>query len=158
MNTDKPSILPVLFSHSDFIDMQLDQFNDYVNMRVRGFHAHEAMRKAFGPENGDGNVQLRVDYLESTKRYVAAFHALMKVIPLDQILNERMAIHEFMSMYRSRLVKDSVRLAALDKATVLAGITVIDEAGRTVKRRSLADLYGEFEAKPEAGKPNAGLH
>ena len=146
MKDDMPAILPILFSDPEFLAVNEEAIKVYVGWRVVGYHAHDAMMRTFGPNQGDTNVGLRVLHLESTAQYQSLFQKLLKSIPLDDILNERMAIHEFMSMYRNKYVKDSVRIVALDKACILAGITEVDDAGRTRRVPTLADLYAEKPA------------
>ncbi|AMR79632.1 hypothetical protein [Cupriavidus nantongensis] len=138
----QPTILAIHFADEDFLKDNEYFVDRYVGLRVRGHSQHAAFRRVFGADNIDNYTQHRIDNLESTDFYNDKFDAAVKSTPVDQILNERIALVELMSVYRNPLMKETARLGALRDAMVLTGITEIDENGKTRKAgRALSDFY-----------------
>ena len=137
-----PTIASYHFADENFLRLNEQYVDEYVALRVRGHHPHTAFRRVFGAANAEQHAQAKIDNLESSKTFQTKFEHALKTTPISDIINDRRALVELLSMYRSPFVRDSSRLAALREAMVLAGITVVDENGKTKRAgASLADFY-----------------
>ncbi|MDR5757660.1 hypothetical protein [Caballeronia sp. LZ035] len=147
-----------LFSDETFLRDNIEFVETYAIQRVRGMYGPSAFRRVFGSVNciDPMDTRTRVDMLESTYVYADAFDRYLAAMSVDKILSDKKALHGYLDIANNPMMKESVRVAALKEACVLAGITVIDDAGRTKRVPTLDDLY--TDPKPEAEKPNAGLH
>ncbi|KAA0179028.1 hypothetical protein FX016_21770 [Cupriavidus gilardii] len=125
----------------DFLELNQDFVSRYASLRVRGYHAETAFRRVFGIENCDSNMREKIDVLESSDVYERKFHAAAKTIPVSEIINPRLALIELMTVYRNPHFRDSTRLRALNDAMIVAGITTVDENGKTKAGATLDDFY-----------------
>lgn len=153
MRTPDILIHPSQFDLTEFYESNPEFINAYVELRARGYHETIAFRRVFGAINSQDNfTQHRIDSLESNPYFTERFEARLKTIPIDQVLNERIALNWLLRLSSSPYAKDTVRLAAMRDAAVLAGVTVIDDAGNTRKAgRSLDDFYKSTPSFPAGG-------
>ena len=141
-----PKFPTVVFSDPEIPNGYPAEFREYVDLRVRGFDSLQAFEAAFGFTNCE-NMETKIRRLEATPHYRAAFEARIKAIPVDELINDKIAIVELMTTYRNPRLRDSARIAAFKEALVLAGITTVDADGRTLKAGSdLDDLYADRDA------------
>jgi hypothetical protein len=150
---DTPPRIPM----DDFADEALMRENiafveKYAMFRVRGIFEFKAFRRVFGAANCQhrDSMQMCIDNLESTDCYHEVFERLLKSLPIDALLSERRALHFYLDIAQNPHHREAVRVSAIKEACVLAGITVIDEAGRTQKVPSLDELYSNVMPLLEA--------
>lgn len=132
------------FAEPEFIQINLPFFERFVELRVHGYSSRIAFIRAFGADNYGESPQAgyrRTQDIESSEWYGAAFELKLKELKANDLWNEKESIHQLLSIVRSEMVKDSVRLNAVKELNVLCGITIIDENGKTKAGRSLDDFY-----------------
>ncbi|WP_250534377.1 hypothetical protein [Caballeronia sp. AZ10_KS36] len=151
------------FSDEGFLTDNITFIEQYAALRVRGVYSAAAFRRVFGSINCVDPMETRhrVDSLEASDTYSEAFERLLKSTPVDQMLSDKKALQSYLDIASNPMLKESVRVQALKEACVLAGITTIDDAGRTKKVPTLDDLYAEHGTALEAkanGEPGKPLH
>lgn len=117
------------------------QVDEYVNLRVHGTGTLKAMRRVFGEEYYDSNISARVHALESTDYFKLKFAEVLGAVKIDELWNEKLAVHKMLSIVNDDLEKGSTRLKAIQELNILIGIVIVDENGKTRKGSSMADFY-----------------
>lgn len=117
------------------------ELDAYIKMRVEGFPSTIAMRRSFGEAYNDAEVYARVHVLEGGNYYIVKFRESILATPIHVLWNEKIAVHELVSLVKSPVVKDATRLGAIKELNILTDITIIDENGKTKKGKSLDDFY-----------------
>lgn len=151
---------PFFFGEESFVEANMEAILEYIEYRVHGYHEALALRRVFGENYNDSKLYARIDKLEHNRAYRDIFEKRLKEIPLEELWNDRLSIHELLSIMRSWATKDATRLAAARELNVLCGITVVDENGRTRAGRNWNDFYKsqaaqDFTRHPEPGSPEA---
>jgi len=143
------------FAEPKFIEMNRPYFDRYVDMRVRGYSAHQAFLRVFGPDNWPDQMRgyARLEAIESTDYYQERFELILKAIPFDELWNVKISINQLLCTVRSQLAKDSTRLNAAKELNILCGIVVVDENGKTKAGRTLEDFYKRESVKPAPALP-----
>lgn len=127
------------------------QVDEYVKMRVHGTGTLKAMRRVFGEEYYDSNISARVHALESTEYFKNKFAEVLGATKVDELWNEKLAVHKMLSIVNDDLEKGSTRLKAIQELNVLIGIVIVDENGKTRKGSSMADFYAtQSKSAPES--------
>lgn len=139
-------IKPDDFIDDDFLTGVFAYVEWYARLRVLAVQKHVAFRRVFGPVNCDNNMYERIDNLECSSLYMQTFADMLKTVPINKLLDAKKAVHAYLDLAYNPNVRDSSRVAALKEATVLAGITVLDEEGRTRLGNGMADFYVEQQA------------
>jgi hypothetical protein len=148
---------PHWFENHEWLEANRMAVEAYAALRARGIYKMSAFRQVFGSVNCVyPEVHIKIENLEASFLYNGLFETLLKVTPIDHVLNDRRALHSYLDIANNPLLKESVRVQALKEACVLAGITVIDDANRTRKVPTLADLYEEHGAALEARAKEGG--
>jgi len=129
------------FEEPQFIANNIDDFLLYIDYRVRGYSGSMSLRRVFGELNADQNMLKRIDAIESTRWYRAAFDKRLKDIAIEEMWDTKQSLHELLCLTRNPVFKESVRLNALKELNVMCGIVVVDESGKSRKGTSLADFY-----------------
>lgn len=146
------------FAEPEFIELNLPFFERFVELRAHGYSSRIAFIRAFGADNYGQSPQegyRRTQDIESSDWYGAAFELKLKELKANDLWNEKESIHQLLSIVRSEMAKDSVRLNAVKELNVLCGITIVDENGKTKAGRSLDDFYRQ-QAKPADGPKTDG--
>lgn len=139
------------FAQPEFISDNQSFFDDYIDLRIQGYDPREAFMRVFGsdyypsPEMG----YKRTSDIEASDYYRTTFNEKLRAANPDDLWNVKTSIHEMLSIVRSFMVKDSVRLNAIKELNVLCAITIVDEKGNTKAGRSLADFYASEAAKTD---------
>lgn len=124
---------------------------EYAHLRVHGMGTLKAMRRVFGEEYYDSNISSRVHALESTEFFKTTFNDILAAVKIDELWNEKLAVHKMLSIVNDDLEKGSTRLKAIQELNVLIGIVIVDENGKTRKGSSMADFYAtQNKAAPES--------
>jgi len=130
----------------------------YVNLRVRAVPALAAFRRVFGSINCGNEVHAKIQNLEASDMYNDMFEARLKAIPVDELLDAKKALHSYLEIANNPLAKDMAKIGALREAAVIAGVTVIDEDGKTKQGSTLADFYkavgAALPAAPTVAQPD----
>jgi hypothetical protein len=134
------------FIDDDFLKDIFSHVEWYARLRVLAVQKHVAFRRVFGPVNCDEQMYARIDNLECSSLYMQTFADMLKTIPINKLLNAKRAVHAYLDLAFNPNTRDASRVAALKEATVLAGITVIDEDGRTRLGNGMADFYAAQQA------------
>lgn len=144
------------FAEPEFIKINLPFFERFVELRAHGYSSRTAFIRSFGADNYGESPQAgyqRTQDIESSEWYCAAFELKLKELKANDLWNEKESIHQLLSIVRSEMAKDSVRLNAVKELNVLCGITIIDENGKTKAGRSLDDFYrSRTESSPTPAK------
>lgn len=149
MNADEymriADLPPDEFRKEAFALANIDCFNAYVEMRIRGYPEYDAFTKSF-PDivSKDVNNSLifgRATSVEHNPYTRGRFAKRLSDISHADLWGDKVAINELLQMVRDKMVKDAVRLGAIKELNVLLDITVIDETGRTRRNKSLDDFY-----------------
>lgn len=144
---DFPLLLPRMFGDDDFVRKMKSFVRRYVYLRVIGYSRETAFRRVFGPNNyRDRLMQDRIDMLESTPFFHETYDRGVREIPVDKIINNKIALVELRQMSQDESIRDTVRLAAYNDMLVLAGITEVDPAGNLKKRDGLGAFYADVKA------------
>jgi hypothetical protein len=138
------------FGRETFLQLNITFVDRYASLRVRAVNSLAAFRRVFGNVNCDNQMYARIQCLEASDTYNDLFDAKLKVIPLDEILSARKALHSYVDIAANPMAKDSAKIAALKEAAVLANITIIDEKGNSRRGRSLDDFYAAVDAMDKA--------
>lgn len=131
------------FATDDFIELNKPYFDAYIKLRVHGYPKQEAFVRVFGADNWGGQQQgyNRTSAMEATQYFIEQFDAVLKATPTDELWNAKLAIHGYLETSRDPMNRDTVRLAAKKELSILTGIVVVDENGKTKAGRSLEDFY-----------------
>ena len=92
----------------------------------------------------------RIYGLKRNPYYKKEFPKQLDSVPLAEMWNPRIAIHQLVKLVRNEMAKDTARLAAIKELNVMTGITVMDEAGNTKMGRSLDDFYTKVADQAES--------
>jgi hypothetical protein len=143
---EKQKLETQYFADDGFLIDNIHYVQKYAELRIRGVHNLAAFRRVFGAINCVDYQETHnsIQNLEASDTYNDIFEAKLKAAPVDTLLSERKALHGYLDIFHNPMLKESVRVAALKEACVIAGVTVIDDKGNT-KRRGLGDYYREVE-------------
>jgi hypothetical protein len=131
---------PRMFGEEKFAELNKDHFDEYIEYRVRGYHASVAFARIFD-EIQPQMAQACTEFLEHNQYYQRQFKARLKEIQLDKLWGTKVSVHELLSMARNPFARDSTRLNAVKELNVMYGITIVDENGKTQRGKQLADFY-----------------
>jgi hypothetical protein len=137
------------FINEDFLKDNILHVEGYAWLRARSVQSHLAFRRVFGSVNCGDRMHEKIMNLECSTTYMKTFAETLKKTPIDKILNAKRAVHAYLDLAFNPNTRDSSKVAALKEATVLAGITEIDENGRT-RLGGLSDFYAAQAAAPHA--------
>lgn len=124
-----------------------EAFDAFIDYQLDGVHPQVAFVRLFGD---DAQSHLKCQLMlhnPYVRREVARKTAALKP---KEIWTEQQAAVQLKEFMRNPYFKDSTRLQALKELNVLMGITEIDDAGRSVRRRGLGDLYDSFESESQS--------
>jgi hypothetical protein len=140
-----------LFGDDQYAINHAEQYDDYIEYRVRGYHASLAFRRVWGDEQYGAQGHVKIDRIEHGSYYRSHFTKRLKEIKIDELWNTKTSVHELLSLTRDIFAKDTARLNAIKELNVLVGITVVDENGKTKAGRGLNDFYEQngIEATPK---------
>lgn len=145
-------LMPEDFEDHNFALNNQRLFDEFIGLVVRGVSDHVAMRLVFGDSVcADQMATARIYAIKRNPYYKNNFDAKLESIPLSEMWNPRIAIHQLLRLVRDELAKDTARLNAMKELNVITGITVIDEAGNTKMGRSLDDFYSSLEKEGPNG-------
>jgi len=130
-----------MFGDRRFAELNKEQFDQYVEYKVNGYHSHVAFQRVFGDEYT--NPHLRIEFTEHNPYYRDRFKARLAEIKVDELWNTKTSLNELLAMARNPFAKDSTRLNAMKELNIMVGIVVVDENGKTKAGRSLDDFYNE---------------
>lgn len=136
------------FAEREFARNNVEQFDAYIEYRVRGYHMSTAFNRVFGEHN---KAHLCCEYLEHNDYYHWKFKQRLNEVKASDLWDEKIAIHELLSTVRNPFFKDSTRLQAMKELNILTNIVIVDENGKT-KSRTLAELYGELKKQIPAAE------
>jgi hypothetical protein len=144
LNTD-------IFATDEFIEDNRSLYDQYIKLRVHGHPAHQSFIRVFGAEFWEGPQQgyNRIQAMEYTPYFQTQFDKVLEATPVSELWNAKKAINGLLTLANDPMVRDSTRLKAQDNLSLLAGIVVVDENGKTKAGRSLADFYAGI-AGPES--------
>ena len=134
------------FADQEFIDLNLPFYEAYVELRVLGHSQRDAFIRVFGEDNLEGEIQQqhkRLAAIERTPWFLKAFDDQLNSIDVKKLWSPKKSAHHLLTLVHDIFAKDSVRLNAIKELNVLAGITIVDESGKTRAGRSLADFYAQ---------------
>lgn len=132
---------PAQMATETWLNNNVQEVDEYIEQRVRGFQPIRTMRKVFGEEYYDSKISTRVNMLESTDYFKKKFEERLKSISMDTLWNDKLSVHKMLLIVNDDLEKGSTRLRAIQELNVLIGITIVDENGKTRKGSSMADFY-----------------
>jgi hypothetical protein len=138
----------------------IELYNAYVELRLRGYAEYDAFTKSF-PEivSKDVNNALifgRATNVEHNPYTRGRFEKRLKTIEMSELWGDRIAINELLQLVRDKMVKDAVRLGAIKELNVLLDITITDEHGKTKKNRDLSKFY-EQQGAPLPDATQSGV-
>jgi hypothetical protein len=146
MSNPMPRIHVDDFLDEDFLKEIAVCVHWYARFRVQSVQSHLAFRRVFGPVNCDNNMYERIQNLECSIAYTRKFAEILEKTPIDKILNAKRAVHAYLDLAFNPNTRDASKVSALKEATVLAGITVLDEDGQTRLGNGMADFYAAQQA------------
>ncbi len=132
---------PSMFGDRAFAELNTEQFDAYVEYRVRGYHSHVAFRRVFGEEYMDNTSHIRIELTEHNAYVRAKFKERLAAIKVEELWDTKTSLNELLSMARNPFAKDSTRLNAMKELNIMVGIVVVDENGKTKAGRNLSDFY-----------------
>lgn len=139
------------FENEHFALNNKGMFDEFIALTVRGVDEYQAMRLVFGDNvMGDQQGVARIYGLKRNPYYKREFPKQLDSVPLGEMWNPRIAIHQLVKLVRNEMAKDTARLAAIKELNVMTGITVMDEAGNTKMGRSLDDFYTKVADQAES--------
>lgn len=150
------SVPPIQFGKPEFAEMNRELYAEYIKYRLHGYHPQVAFRRTFGDEHLQQNGHLKVEYCEHNPYVRQKLAALLKNIKIAELWDEKIAVHELISLARNVFAKDNTRLGAIKELNVLCGITITDERGNTKRGMSLDEFYkahGTTADKAQADRP-----
>lgn len=133
------SIATQTYADLDFATLNSEAYDQYIEYRVRGHHPQTAFIRVFDEDN---RSHIICEMIEHNPYYKAQFAKRLKEIKIEELWNDKIAVHALLSAANNPFFKDSSRVAAIKELNVLIGVTVVDESGKTRAGRSLADFYG----------------
>lgn len=146
---DLDIVSPRTMATESYAESHKDEMDAYIMMKVFGQHSSVAFRRVFGEDMWDTYSQARIYAIESTEYYQFNFRAVLNATPITALWNDKISVHELLSMARNVFAKDATRLAAMKELNVIVGVTVIDPNGNTKKGSSMADYYASLQANDE---------
>lgn len=135
------------FADEEFAITNREAFDAFIDYRVEGIHQQVAFVRLFGDDSDSALKSTMMMHNPYVRREFARKVAALKP---KEIWTENMAAVKFKEFMENPFFKDSTRLQAAKELNVLMGITEIDDAGRSVKRRGLSDLYKAFETESQS--------
>lgn len=139
---------PEMFDRDSMRAIYPRQFNKYIDLRVMGIRSDIAFTYCF-PKYSQPHDKMvarqRIAFLEASNWFIDTFNAQLAAAKVEVMWNPNKAVNRFLSVLEDPDSKDSARIAAAKELNVLAGITTIDDAGRTRKARTLEDFYADME-------------
>lgn len=145
------------FGDIEFAELNKEYFAEYIQYRLHGYHPHVAFRRTFGDQQLTTDGHLKVEEIEHNPYVRQKLAALLKVINIAELWDEKIAVHELISLARNVFAKDNTRLGAIKELNVLCGITVTDDKGNTKRGMSLDEFYkthGTTKEAAEAKRPD----
>ncbi|CAN0624540.1 protein of unknown function [Burkholderia multivorans] len=128
----------------------------YAALRARAVPPIRAFMRAFKTGAPDQSTFEKAQALESTDLYNALFEKALAAVPVNELLDSKKALHKYMEVVNHPSSKDTAKISALKEAAVIAGITVIDENGKTRAGASLDDFYKALDEARAAGNATSG--
>lgn len=141
-------LAPYQFRNEQFAELNIALVSDYADYRVVGWNAERAFTRVFGTDYADLHLYARIEALEHNLVYRKVFAEKFAAVKMEQMYGPKLAVYELVSLVNNPFTKCSTKLAAMKELNVLYGITAIDDAGRTVKGKSLNDFYDENQPTP----------
>ncbi|GAB3629272.1 hypothetical protein PTE30175_05205 [Pandoraea terrae] len=141
---------PSVFESDAMRTLHQEQFDKFVEFRIRGISSNVAFAKAFPRYSRPGdlrNAMERVTYLESTDWYIDEFEKRLAAKTAQELWPVNTAINRLLQRVEDPAEKGSTRVLAIKELNVLTGITV-EEGGQTKAGRSLEDFYTQFAGAP----------
>ena len=126
-------------------------------MRIHGTAPYRAFIRVFGSEWWE-NAQLghqRIEAIEATRYYCQKYEERVKTISISELWSDKKAIIGLLTIAKDPMVKCATRLAAEKELSLLAGIVIIDENGKTKAGRTLDDFYKSVKPSPVAAEQEA---
>lgn len=137
------------YALESFAELRKEQFDQYIEYKVHGYHSTVSFRRVFGAEEYDGNAHIKIDNVETNPYYTAMFKERMEAVKTSELWNTKISINELLGVARNPFGKDTAKLAAMKELNIMCGITVVDDSGKTRAGRSLDDFYAmQDEANP----------
>lgn len=125
---------PSAFESEDMRSLHEDQFNRFVDLRVRGIDRDTAFARTFPryarPRDGV-RAQERAMYLESTEWYQREFDDRLKKAKPSDLWNPNVSMNHLLAIIKSPAEKGSTKVAAARELNILAEITFVDAQGNT---------------------------
>lgn len=150
-------IPPYQFGSEEFAELNKPWFADYIKYRLHGYHPHVAFRRTFGDGAMQSNAHVKVEEMEHNPAVRRGIATALKDIKIAELWDEKISVHELLSLARNVYEKGNVRLGAIKELNVLCGITVTDEKGNTKRGLSLDEFYkahGTTAEKAQAARPD----
>lgn len=129
------------FGDPEFAKLNPDYFHEYVMYRVHGLAAQVAFIRVFGEEQLAHSGHSKIHEIEHNPWVRDQIIKRLKATPVSHLWNDKVAVHEILSIARDPMAKHSTRLSAMKELNVLAGITVTDDKGNTKRGMSLDEFY-----------------
>lgn len=124
---------------------------EYVELRAKFYHPRIAFVRIFGSEYEDEHLMTRIEALELNPALVRLLKMRRSEMKVSDLVTERTAVEDYLSISRNPFEKGSTRVAAMREVNVLMGIAVVDEKGQTKRAgMSLDDFYTSQPGKTVA--------
>jgi len=144
IQTDSVEVLrPYHFRSEGFARLNIDAVTDYARYRASGLDPERSFVRTFGTAYADIWLSQRVEAMEHNPVFREVFAREFAAMDPKSLWSVKQSIHELVSLMNHPFTRCSTKLAALRELNVLFNITMIDEAGRTVKGKALSDFYSE---------------
>ena len=150
MNDEEFYEYPSVFESEDMRDLHEEQYNRFVDMRIRGIDRDTAFSRVFPryarPRDGV-RAQERAMYLESTEWFQSTFDERLKKAKLSDLWNANVSMNRLLEVIKSPNEKGSTKVAAMREANILAEITFVDENGQTRAGSVSTELAAMLDAR-----------
>ena len=154
---DLPDLPPQEFGRHEFALDNQTHFDRYIEYRVQGVACLIAFRKSFPAMYCVDYQRMRqyADQVEYNLYTIKRLRERIAEIDPGTLWNDKIAIHEMLSIIRDPESQSNTRLRAIEGINILSGITFIDEKGKTRKGASLTDFYDSLHKQPDDQGPTS---
>lgn len=133
------------FALPSFAELNADVYAAYIELRIRGYPEEHSFCIAFPAEFTDRDQfrHHRVRCVEFNPYTVAKLNERLIEVRSATLWNEKISLHELLSLVRDKSILGATRLQAMKELNVMCDITITDENGKTRKGRKLEDFYND---------------
>jgi hypothetical protein len=143
MANDYDELPPRVFGEHQFAVENALLFDRYVEYRLMGVPPGIAFRKSFPRQYCDDFQKLPIyaDAVEFNLYTIRRLRDKINEIDVSQLWNNKISIHEMLSIVRDPSAPAAAKARVMESLNLLAGITMIDDKGKTRLGSSLDDFY-----------------